>query len=580
MRTSTAPDHDRPQTGHEPPARAIRAAGLARSALDDRLDSHHRRIRDRGVNRIVYWLARAVLEPVIRILFLLGRHGREHVPASGGVILASNHRSFLDPFLIGVCARRPIYFLAKRELFERRLSGRLLNALGAFPVCRGDSDEEAMTTARRVLQRGDPLVIFPEGSRMRRGPIGPPRRGVGRLALETGVPVVPVAVAGSERARRGWLIRPCRIGVRFGSPLTFPLVESPSPRLAAAVTRRIWPCVQLQWEWLGGVAPLRDAVVVGAGPMGTALATVLARGGMRVTLGCRSVSQAGVVGAELERAGEAARAMRASPLAELDLTRSDLVVLAVPTGSLPAVLGEVGDRIRPGAAVLLVSKGLVPPLGTTPARYVGERLPANPIAWLGGPAHAAEAAASGASVVLASRDEDVSLLLCRALSDGGLDVERTDDVVGAELAGVAKNLAALAASAAAPAGMNAAGAAAGRVFAEVHELARARGARPETFAGLAGAGDLVATALAPGSRNRRAGELLSEGLPAEQIGAALGATAEALDAAPLFARVLEGEGRPATTAASLAALVEGRLSPAQWLEQVKGGGGTGVRQAA
>ena len=99
------------------------------------------------------------------------------------------------------------------------------------------------------------------------------------------------------------------------------------------------------------------------------------------------------------------------------------------------------------------------------------------------------------------------------LEAGGLTVEATDDVTGAELASCAKNAAALASAAAAPRGANLAGAAAGRVFSEVHQLALAHGGRSETFAGLAGAGDLVATALAEGSRNRRAGELVGAGLP-------------------------------------------------------------------
>ena len=101
-------------------------------------------------------------------------------------------------------------------------------------------------------ERGGALVIFPEGTRHRKGPLARPKRGVGRLALETGAPVVPIAILGSERARRGWKIRPVWVRVRAGRPLTFPRVESPSPRLAEEVTARLWPCVDLQWQWLGG----------------------------------------------------------------------------------------------------------------------------------------------------------------------------------------------------------------------------------------------------------------------------------------------------------------------------------------
>ncbi len=199
-----------------------------------------------------------MLQPAIHIYFRLRRAGREHIP-EGGVILASNHRSFLDPFVIGLCLRRPIYFVAKRELFDNALLGWVLNCLGAFPVRRGESDEEAMVTALTLLERGEAVVIFPEGTRKRVGPLREPKRGVGRLALQSGVPVVPIAVKGSDRARRGWRIRPVRVDVRCGRPLTYPRPAAPSPRLAQEVTARIWPCVELQWAWLGGPMPPEHA---------------------------------------------------------------------------------------------------------------------------------------------------------------------------------------------------------------------------------------------------------------------------------------------------------------------------------
>lgn len=226
-----------------------------------RPDRLHHRARGRGVNLFVFWPARAALHLCFRLYFGMRRRGHEHVPARGPAILASNHRSFLDPFLIGCLVRRPVYFMAKTELFAHPLVGWILSALGAFPVDRGVGDGEAMATARALLARGECVVVFPEGTRVRPGPLGRPRRGIGRLALQTGAPVVPVAVFGTDAVRRGWRIRPHRVRLRCGPPLRFPRVEAPPPQLAAAVTDRIWPCVELRWEWLGGAPAARPAAV-------------------------------------------------------------------------------------------------------------------------------------------------------------------------------------------------------------------------------------------------------------------------------------------------------------------------------
>jgi 1-acyl-sn-glycerol-3-phosphate acyltransferase len=114
------------------------------------------------------------------------------------VIIVSNHRSMLDPFIVSACVHRPVYYVAKRELFGDRLQGWFLNGLGAFPIRRGDSDEDSMATARMLLERGEALLIFPEGTRTRRERLGQARLGVGRLALETGAPVVPTVLCGTR----------------------------------------------------------------------------------------------------------------------------------------------------------------------------------------------------------------------------------------------------------------------------------------------------------------------------------------------------------------------------------------------
>jgi glycerol-3-phosphate dehydrogenase (NAD(P)+) len=489
------------------------------------------------------------------------------------VIVAANHRSFLDPFVIATMARRPMYYVAKKELFARRWQAWVLNALGAFPVDRGAGDAEMIDTARTILERGDIVLIFPEGTRIRPGSLGRPRRGVGRLALETAAPVVPVAVIGTETIRRGWRIRPHKVRIRAGRALRFPQVEKPSPALATAVTERIWPCVMLQWEWLGGLPPIRRAAIVGAGTWGTSLAISLSRAGFEVELGCRTREQADALAKHRENVvylpgvtlPDTIQVGRAS---ELELGGHDLVCFAVPARALPAVLAAHGERIPRRAGLLVLSKGLVPPLGTLPSAFVAERCAARAVAVLGGPAHAAEVLDHGASVVLGSVDQGFAQQVAETLRSSGLDVSVTNDVTGVEMAGCAKNAAVLAAAAASTAGPNVAGAAAGKVFAEIDAIARLRGGRPETFAGLAGAGDLVATVVSEGSRNRRAGELLAQGVPAAEIGPTLGQAVEAVDSVPLLVSVARGAKLEAPALESLAALVEGRIDPEHWTETV------------
>jgi 1-acyl-sn-glycerol-3-phosphate acyltransferase len=536
-------------------------------------DRLHKRAREQGANPIVYAIVRAVLQPFFLLYFRMARIGREHIPSSGPVIVAANHRSFLDPFVIATMARRPMYYVAKQELFSRPWQAWLLNALGAFPVKRGEADEEMVATAKAILARGDIVLIFPEGTRVRPGSLGKPKRGVGRLALETGAPVVPVAVIGTEAIRRGWRIRPHRVRIRAGRPLRFPQVEEPSRALAGAVTDRIWPCVMLQWEWLGGLAPVRRVAIIGAGTWGTSLAVCLARAGLEVELGCRTHEQA--VAVEEARANERylpgvplPESIRVLRAADLKPEGHDIVCLAVPARALPAVLAAHGPGITSRSGVVVVSKGLVPPLATLPAAFAAERCNARAVAVLGGPAHAAEMLDRGASVVVASLDRGFSRQLSDALATAKLDVTVTSDVTGVELAGCAKNAAVLAAAAASGAGPNTAGAAAGKVFAEIDALARAQGGRPETFAGLAGAGDLVATVVASGSRNRRAGELLAQGVPSWEIGAALGHAAEAVDSVPLLVDAARQAHLDTPALDGLAALLEGRIEPERWAATV------------
>ncbi len=538
----------------------------------DRLQAYHEYTRRHGVNPVLYILARIFMTPFFLAYFRYARTGREHARLKGGLIVAANHRSFLDPFAIGGALpwRRPMNYVAKVELFDRRWRGWILSRLGAFPIRRGESDEDSVETARLLVERGGAVCIFPEGTRIRRGSLAEPKRGVGRLALQTGAPVVPAAVLGTEHVRRGWRIRPRKIRVRLGKAMTFPRAEDPSRGLAATVTGRIWPNVELQWEDLGGLPPMRRAAVIGAGSWGTALAVLLARGGLEVHLATRTGEQA----AELREARENRHYLEGVRLpdsvevrqaSEVELAGLDLVCLAIPSGSLPQAVGSIADRIGSRAAVLLLTKGLVAPQGLLPAEYVGERVRARAIASLGGPAHAREAVSGSAALVLGSADDDLRDQLGGVFDRAGLFCERSRDVVGVEMAGAAKNAAALAAAAAEPHGLNAAGIAAAQVWRECIGHAIDRGAELETFAGLAGVGDLTATVMAPEGRNRRAGALLGRGTPTGEIPGLIGQASEGLDTVPLLAAASAAAGGDAEALSGLAALIRGEIDADAWV---------------
>lgn len=539
---------------------------------DEQFLAYHDYTRRHGVNWAMYLLARVILQPFFFIWFRLSRQGREHARFEGATIVASNHRSFLDPFVIGACMpwRKPMNFVAKKELFDKRWQGWLLCRVGAFPIRRGESDEEAMKTARMVLERGGTICIFPEGTRIRSGSLSTPKRGVGRLALQTGASVVPTAVFGTEHVRSGWLVRPKKVSLRLGKALTFPRSERPSPALAATVTGRIWPNVELQWEDLGGLPPMRRAAVIGAGSWGTAVAVLLARGGLEVQLGTRTAEQA----AAMQESRENGHYLEGVKLpdglvvkasADIELAGLDLICLAIPSKSLPQGVGQIADQVGERSAMLLLTKGLVAPQGQLPSDYVGERVRARAISCLGGPAHAREAVSGSAALVLGSADADLRSQLGEVFDRAGLVCERSDDVIGVEMAGAAKNAAALAAAAAEPHGLNAAGIAAAEVWRECVEYAVGRGADLNTFNGLAGVGDLTATVLAPGGRNRRAGELLGNGTPAEQIPQIIGQASEGLDSVPLIAQTVSESGVEAGGLIGLSALIRGEIGAEAWV---------------
>jgi glycerol-3-phosphate dehydrogenase (NAD(P)+) len=266
---------------------------------------------------------------------------------------------------------------------------------------------------------------------------------------------------------------------------------------------------------------------------------------------------------------ELPRELRIEP-ASAGIARADYVFLGVPSNGLDKVIERLDQRgLSARAAVISLAKGLVPPHGTPPTAILSERFGAMRTGCIGGPAHAREMVSEGAGLVAASAGEALAQALAGAFTRAGVVCERSNDPIGVELAGTAKNAAALASGATESQGLNAAGAAAGHIFAEVWRWAEAQGARPESMIGLAGTGDLVATALAPESRNRRAGELLAQGVSSEEIPARIGQAIEAFESVPLLARALARNGIEAPVTTALARLIEGELPLDEWVAVVR-----------
>jgi glycerol-3-phosphate dehydrogenase (NAD(P)+) len=317
--------------------------------------------------------------------------------------------------------------------------------------------------------------------------------------------------------------------------------------------------------------------VVGAGSFGTAVAVLLVRAGVRTTLLARTAEQVSALastrrnerylpGVELPRDLK----VRALGAREDQFSRPDLVFLAVPS----KWLGEALDELRAlgvsdAAGVVSLAKGLVGPDGTAPTAVLEASFGAQRVACVGGPAHAMEMVETGAGLVCASRSEALAHRVAETFQRSGVVCEVSDDPIGVELAGIAKNAAAVAVGATQDQGLNAAGMAAADIFLEVLALAQASGGQARTFVGRAGTGDLVATALAPTSRNRSAGELLAQGVPAAEIPDRIGQAVEALETVRLLARAAERSGLEAPVVTALANLIDGTMPLDDWIAMVR-----------
>jgi 1-acyl-sn-glycerol-3-phosphate acyltransferase len=220
---------------------------------DPRPEEHFARFHDRARTRDpdpIYDVARIVLTPPCLVLYRSAAIGADNVPLKGPVILAPNHFSQWDHFFAGVFIRRRVRFMAKSQLFTNPVITWILHHGGAFPVRRGKHDEEAFITAYAILERGGCLLMYPEGGRSRSGGLGEPRRGVGRLALESGVPVVPVAIHGSKGVR-GWRrFRFPKVTVQYGEPMSFGVVDNPTKEQQLEVARQIFDRVRAMYTAL------------------------------------------------------------------------------------------------------------------------------------------------------------------------------------------------------------------------------------------------------------------------------------------------------------------------------------------
>src|SRR4029079_1502490 len=228
-------------------------AGSAETAYSFRLvtnEEAHRLAREKGVSRWLYAIVRGIVAPLLRLYFRMHVSGAEHIPAEGAAIVAPNHKSFWDSFFIGACTRVHVRFMAKTELIQARY-GKLLVRLGAFPVRRGQADEDALETARVILRQGGLLALFPEGTRIRDPDnLGHPRRGAGRLALETRAPLVPCAITGTEKIFRGGFPVPRKVQVAFSPPIQVAELRS-GPEAAGELTEQIlWPEVEDEYRRL------------------------------------------------------------------------------------------------------------------------------------------------------------------------------------------------------------------------------------------------------------------------------------------------------------------------------------------
>jgi 1-acyl-sn-glycerol-3-phosphate acyltransferase len=221
-------------------------------------DRFHERVRDHPPEW-VYELVRIVTVWMGLVLWRLQGYGAENVP-NGAVILAPNHASFMDHFFAGAFVRRHIQFMAKSQMFGRHLMSWVYSHGGVFPVRRGYADDEAFKTAFTVLGRGGTIGMYVEGGRSRSGKVGDDAKaGIGRLAIVSGAPVVPVAILGSSQVRNWTRLRFPKVVVRYGQAVRFEQSDEPTLEQQQAAADEILRRIRVMHAELEAAGPRQAA---------------------------------------------------------------------------------------------------------------------------------------------------------------------------------------------------------------------------------------------------------------------------------------------------------------------------------
>jgi 1-acyl-sn-glycerol-3-phosphate acyltransferase len=259
--------------GHERPDLApIKEQVYKDPRPKEHFDRFHQRTRTRDPDW-VYEVVRLVTSLYAFTFFRARGISSEKVPASGPVILAPNHFSFMDHFFLGSSVRRKVRFMAKSQLFKPPLQWIYTHG-GVFPVRRGHGDDEAFITARAVLARGGCVAMYCEGGRSRSGQLSEqPKRGIGRLALESGAVVVPVAIHGSSHVRNWKRGRFPKVTVQFGDPIRWEQVDAPTRDQQQAVANDIFAQIRGLYANLDALG--RKAVMRRVGELRRAGATAV-----------------------------------------------------------------------------------------------------------------------------------------------------------------------------------------------------------------------------------------------------------------------------------------------------------------